>query len=431
MGHADCIGQEGMKLGYIFAMRLSRQVALAGVGAFALAFVRLWADPGDVESSHDYHGIPRIPGFTISDYDEDAPAAFDFPVARPLPTDSDHVEKIHVKGHRYVIRYELAPGSPATPVYDTQKYYEKLAADAGFTVEKSGAVGDVTESFYKAVGSGSVWFYVEPAVTVNVVAIVESNVGISPPLAAVPPHRSLDLGDPGPLPPDDGPAIPATLPDSPVPALPTEQSHDALYASLTDDGRVVVPFVFRPGKDDLDDSSGPLVDRVVAMMKAHPDLLLRIEGHTDDTGDPNANMRLSAERAMAIEDQLVDAHIDKKRLDAVGVGGLQPLADNSTADGREKNRRIELVMWKKGPGFHKEEPAPEPTQTIRDIPVVASDSPIKVPVVRQTPDDDDSSPSTDDSSAPAVSSSPTFHASAPNGNNYYPNPGGSTSHAGL
>jgi len=53
---------------------------------------------------------------------------------------------------------------------------------------------------------------------------------------------------------------------------------------------------------------------------------------------------------------LIAAHIDKKRLDAVGVGGLQPLADNDTAEGREKNRRIELVLWKKNPAFHA--PAP-------------------------------------------------------------------------
>jgi outer membrane protein OmpA-like peptidoglycan-associated protein len=92
------------------------------------------------------------------------------------------------------------------------------------------------------------------------------------------------------------------------------------------------------------------------MMKNHPDLFLRIEGHTDNTGDSDDNLRLSAQRALAIEAMLVDDHVDKKRLDAVGVGGLQPLADNSTPEGREKNRRIELVMWKKYPAFHA--PAP-------------------------------------------------------------------------
>jgi outer membrane protein OmpA-like peptidoglycan-associated protein len=90
-----------------------------------------------------------------------------------------------------------------------------------------------------------------------------------------------------------------------------------------------------------------LVDRIVAMMKQHPDLSLRIEGHTDNTGDPDDDMRLSAERAIAVQEKLVTGKIDAKRLDAVGVGGLQPLADNATAEGREKNRRIELVVWKR------------------------------------------------------------------------------------
>jgi len=129
-----------------------------------------------------------------------------------------------------------------------------------------------------------------------------------------------------------------------------------VYAALNENGRVALPFVFQPGKDELDVTSQPLIDRIVAMMKNHPDIFIRIEGHTDNAGDPEDNMRLSAQRAIAVQTRLIAAHIDSKRLDPVGVGGLQPLADNMSAEGREKNRRIELVLWKKYPGFHK--PAP-------------------------------------------------------------------------
>ncbi len=48
-----------------------------------------------------------------------------------------------------------------------------------------------------------------------------------------------------------------------------------------------------------------------------------------------------------MQERLLAAAIDKKRLDAVGVGGLQPIAGNDTVEGREKNRRIELVLWKR------------------------------------------------------------------------------------
>jgi outer membrane protein OmpA-like peptidoglycan-associated protein len=334
-------------MGYIFAMRFCRRIVPRILGTFALALATLRADPGDVESSRDYTGFPRLQGFVITDYDEDSPAEFDFPVAQPLSMDADHVATVHVKGHRYVIRYELSPGSRTPSLFQTQRYYEKLASDAGFTVKKTGAVGDVTETFCRAAATHETWVYLEPAVTVNVLTIVESIGGPapSPHIVAAPPTA-----------PEAGPAALAPTPPAPA-APPIDPNDDSLYASLSKDGRVVLPFVFQPGKDELDDSSRPLVDRVVAMMKHHPDLFLRIEGHTDNLGDPDDALRLSAQQALAVQATLIAAHIDKKRLDAVGVGGLQPLADNNTAEGREKNRRIELVMWKKYPAFHA--PAPD------------------------------------------------------------------------
>jgi outer membrane protein OmpA-like peptidoglycan-associated protein len=140
-----------------------------------------------------------------------------------------------------------------------------------------------------------------------------------------------------------------TAEPEPATALATasDADGDALYASLVGQGRVVVPFTFQPGKDELDATSQPLVDRIVKMLKKHPDLSLRIEGHTDNTGDPEDNMRLSAGRAFAVRSRIIAEDVDRRRLDAQGVGGLQPLADNATAEGREKNRRIELVVWKR------------------------------------------------------------------------------------
>ena len=338
--------------------------------ALALGSAALRADPGDVENSRDYAGFPRLPGFVITDFDEDNPAEFDFPVARPLPIDTDHVETVHVKGHRYAIRYELGPGNRPVTLFQTQQYYEKLASDGGFTVEKSGAVGNVTETFHRATAAHDIWVYLEPAVTVNVLTIVESVGGTAalPPLVATPVLLPAGSAAPPPAPavPTAGTPVPASSspetpgaapgPDAPVPTPPVDPNDDSLYAALSADGRVVLPFTFQPGKDELDASSQPLVDRVVAMMKLHPDIFLRIEGHTDNAGEPDQNMRLSAQRALAVQAKIMLANIDKKRLDAVGVGGLQPRASNTTAAGREQNRRIELVLWKKYPAFHA--PAP-------------------------------------------------------------------------
>jgi outer membrane protein OmpA-like peptidoglycan-associated protein len=371
----------------------------------------LRALPGDADNSQDYPGFPRQPGFVISDYNEDNPAEADFPVSRPLPLDANHVEMVHVRGHRFVIRYELSRGSPP-PVYQTQLFYEKLAAAGGFQVAKSGAVGDVTETFCRAMANHDIWINVEPSNDVNVVTVVEAPLKSTPipgepqRLAVTPSSAPVTARPivPEPTPPPAPPApanevtpvpatpptlvrvprpavthvstpevtpVPATGPEpapTPAPALApapqpapvptTDLGADALYTSLTGQGRIVVPFSFQPNRDELDASSQPVVDRIVAMMKKHPDLYLRIEGHTDNTGDPEDNMRLSTARAYAVRGRIIEGDIDKKRLDAVGVGGLQPLADNATAEGREKNRRIELVVWKR---YSHREPAPGST----------------------------------------------------------------------
>jgi outer membrane protein OmpA-like peptidoglycan-associated protein len=90
------------------------------------------------------------------------------------------------------------------------------------------------------------------------------------------------------------------------------------------------------------------------MLNRHPELSVQIVGHTDNSGDAQDNLRLSAARAETVKAQLVTAQVDENRLEAVGLGGSEPVADSDTAEGRAKNRRIELVI-RKGPL-----PAPAP-----------------------------------------------------------------------
>jgi outer membrane protein OmpA-like peptidoglycan-associated protein len=340
-------------------MRLRRSRFLQQIPwLVALAVSALRAEPGDVESSHDYAGFPRVAGFVISDYDEDKPAEFDFPVSRPQPDDVDHVETVRIRGHRYIIHYDFGGGDSRIPtLYQTQQYYEKLATAAGFDIEKSGAVGNVAETFHKTIGDRQIWVYLEPAVTSNVLTVVESTGGAM----AAQAKTAAPSTAPEPAPSTPSPDVVVSAPKAPPPLTvatpPLDPNDDSLYQSLNDDGRVILPFVFQPGRDALDLSSQPLVERIVVMMNKHSDLFLRIEGHTDNSGDQEDNMRLSAQRALAVEDALANAGISRKRLDSVGVGGLQPRADNNTATGREKNRRIELVLWKRYPPTHASPPS--------------------------------------------------------------------------
>ena len=85
-----------------------------------------------------------------------------------------------------------------------------------------------------------------------------------------------------------------------------------------------------------------VLDRLVLRMDEDPELDLVIEGHTDSTGNPDANLYLSQMRANAVKGYLIDSGISEGRLKAVGMGDVKPIASNGTRSGRSKNRRIEI-----------------------------------------------------------------------------------------
>lgn len=101
---------------------------------------------------------------------------------------------------------------------------------------------------------------------------------------------------------------------------------------------------FQIGSATLSEDAISLLDEAIEILQSNPTTVLRVEGHTDDVGSEEANLALSQARAEAVVDYLVTGGIDPARLSAVGLGESQPIADNSTADGRSQNRRIEFVV---------------------------------------------------------------------------------------
>ena len=117
-----------------------------------------------------------------------------------------------------------------------------------------------------------------------------------------------------------------------------------LYDRLTTDGKIVsYAITFETGKADLKPESVIEINRVAKLMQEHPELVFEVQGHCDNTGSDNVNDPLSQERAEVIVAALVKQGIASDRLTAVGKGSHSPIADNSTAVGRAKNRRVEFV----------------------------------------------------------------------------------------
>ena len=92
----------------------------------------------------------------------------------------------------------------------------------------------------------------------------------------------------------------------------------------------------------LQDASLPALYELARLLKANPQARVTLEGHTDNSGDPAYNQRLSRERAGAVVEFLVRQGIGAWRMDSVGYGDTRPAADNSTPEGRMKNRRTEI-----------------------------------------------------------------------------------------
>lgn len=102
---------------------------------------------------------------------------------------------------------------------------------------------------------------------------------------------------------------------------------------------------FATNSSTLDDKAISLIDRLEAAIDVFPQCNLTIEGHTDSQGNANRNLELSKARANSVRDYMInEMRIPDYRIKAVGYGDARPISNNRTAEGRAKNRRIDLII---------------------------------------------------------------------------------------
>jgi outer membrane protein OmpA-like peptidoglycan-associated protein len=119
-----------------------------------------------------------------------------------------------------------------------------------------------------------------------------------------------------------------------------------LQLRQTESGVVVTlgDVLFQTGETDLRSEAMDSLVEVVDLLQSEPDKLIRIEGHTDSTGNEEANLRISQQRADAVLEALVSLGVEADRVTSIGMGQDFPIASNDTEEGRAQNRRVDVIL---------------------------------------------------------------------------------------
>jgi len=119
--------------------------------------------------------------------------------------------------------------------------------------------------------------------------------------------------------------------------LPTTDTPRGLVVKMGD-------VLFDPGKSDLSSEAREDLAKLSGIVLNYPSLRLTIEGHTDNTGSAEINQTVSEQRANAVRNYLASQGLSAGSLSAQGLGMNNPVADNDTNEGRQKNRRVEVIV---------------------------------------------------------------------------------------
>jgi len=269
-------------------MRFSRTILLCSAVLFGMNLAAQDDDkPQDAEGCKDSPLITRFPGSIIHSCDNKEYEQAD------LPLGDDKIK--HVEGEYHYWDIGTRDGTSEIQVF---RNFQTAIRNAGFTI-------DYANSPEQIVGhKGKTWIFIDNRGVYYYQTIVTEK-QMQQEVTADASSISDELNKSG---------------------------HIAIYGIHFDTGKAAI----------LPDSE-MILEQISKVMQDNPDMKLAVEGHTDNQGSAAANQTLSEKRAQAVVAWLVQQGVAANRLAARGLGQTKPVEDNSTEDGRAKNRRVELV----------------------------------------------------------------------------------------
>jgi outer membrane protein OmpA-like peptidoglycan-associated protein len=203
------------------------------------------------------------------------------------------------------------------------------------TVVISGTVSDAKGG--QPVGA---WVLVEDLKTGDLIATNKSNSVTGHYLVVLPAGRTYSVSAN-----KDGYFFYSQKFDVPADSKYQEVQKDIALEPIEKGSKVVLNNVFfETGKALLSSDSKVELRKAVELLNDNPSMVIELGGHTDNVGDPAVNMKLSHGRAMAVRQFLIDAGVKATRVEAKGYGETSPVADNESPEGRQANRRTEIII---------------------------------------------------------------------------------------
>lgn len=258
-------------------------------------------DPADEENCQDPVVVGRMPGFSIIACEE-AYNEVDIVVA---PEKTEVVE-----GTVFNYRYLIKDSAPMSSVYQILKNYEnylkKKGAETLYMKPKTEEEGPQGATFRLRSGEDTYW-----------VALTYFNG-----------HANLC----------DGYHMTVVRTEG----MKQEISANEMFETINAGNALTLYINFKTASAAILPESQPIVDELYTMLNENPSLKILIEGHTDNVGSAASNKTLSEQRAASVKSALVQKGISGDRIKTAGYGLEKPIADNSTEEGRAKNRRVEI-----------------------------------------------------------------------------------------
>ncbi|OQA30662.1 MAG: Outer membrane porin F precursor [Acidobacteria bacterium ADurb.Bin340] len=254
----------------------------------------------DEEGCKDHPIVTRMPQFRIASCETKEFEAFEFKVGLDATTGDNKVKV--VEGRYTQIVYALNEGAQASPLQvfrNHEQAFQKLRARV-YKVWQAGSSYNYLTAVVSQNGKET-WVMLEPSDDEYKLNIVE------------------------------------------LQTMAQQVTANALLKDLNEKGSVSLYINFDSGKSVLKEDGVAVVAEIEQALKQQADLKISIEGHTDNTGTPVGNRKLSGERAAAVVAALKARGIEPGRLASAGRGQDKPIADNGTEEGRAKNRRVEIV----------------------------------------------------------------------------------------